>query len=68
MTGPKKVYANSDYGFVGWLGGTVNVSAGDVYDLGDPFVEAHPDMFTAKAPDSVEESAPKRRGRRPANG
>lgn len=59
-----KVYANRDYGFVGWNGDTVNVTAGDEYELNDPFVQAHPDMFTGANPKPEPRPEPKRRGRR----
>jgi hypothetical protein len=57
-----KVYVNQDYGFVGYNGTSVRLDAGAEYDLTDPIVTAHPDKFTAKAPEGVEQ--PKRRGRR----
>lgn len=62
-----KVYANDDYGFVGWLGASIPLYSGDEYDLDDPMVQAHPEWFTGAAPEGVEpEPAPKKRGGRRA--
>lgn len=58
------VFANGDYGFVGWQGQSVRVSAGDEWPLDDPFVQAHPEMFTGAAPAEAEKPAPKKRGGR----
>lgn len=39
------VYAKSTAS-VGWEGGRVRLTAGDVWDGNDPFVRANPSMFT----------------------
>jgi hypothetical protein len=60
-----RVYVSDDYGFVGWAGQNVRLSAGDQYDTSDQIVQDMPHLFTAKAPEGVEvEEQPKRRGRR----
>lgn len=62
-----KVYANDDYGFVGWNGQAVRIAAGDERDLDDPFVQDNPHMFTGASPVAQEpEPAPKKRGGRRA--
>lgn len=35
---------------VGWDGGRVRLSEGDLWAADDPFVKAHPDLFTDDAP------------------
>jgi hypothetical protein len=57
-----KVYVNSDYGFVGWNGQNIRLDAGDEYDTTDQIVKDNPHLFTAQAPEGIEQ--PKRRGRR----
>lgn len=67
MTVPKKVYVKQDYGFVGWRGQNIRLSAGDEYDLDAGIVQDLPDLFTAEAPKADEAETPetpKRRGRR----
>lgn len=67
MTEQRKVYANADYGFVGWQGASVPLYAGDEYDLEHPMVQAHPEWFTGAAPEELEPepaAAPKKRGGR----
>lgn len=41
-----KVRATQDWGFVGHQGAPVRVQAGDEWEHDDPFVAAHPEMFT----------------------
>lgn len=38
---------------VGWDGGRVRLSQGDLWDADDPFVRAHPDLFAADAPERM---------------
>lgn len=65
------VYATTT-GFVGHAGANVYVHEGDEWDLNDPFVKAHPEHFSAAAPEAEAEAPaapkPRRSGRRPAGG
>lgn len=60
-----KVYVKDNYGFVGFQGMNIRLSAGDEYDTTDEIYLANQDKFTDRAPGEPE---PKRRGRRPADG
>ncbi len=66
MSSDTRVYANDNYGFVGWDGQTIRVDAGTEWDFDHPFVQANPHMFTGAQP-VVQDDAPaprKRGGRR----
>tara|TARA_R110000868_G_scaffold380056_1_gene646042 strand:+ start:790 stop:1005 length:216 start_codon:yes stop_codon:yes gene_type:complete len=46
----------SSSALVGWQGQTLHLRAGSVWRADDPFVKAHPDMFS-DAPDVLESSS-----------